>query len=157
MSIDIYSEKYNSILHPFHLENLDQLSGFIESKNNDLTFNEIKKITLEVFSFLLENNIIYILEQDFMTNKEFRKTKLSNKEIIDKINNNWFEDTSWEDFYFMSWFRFEDWYRDKLLDIGLENKPIDWNEFINKNIGNFKKWLEKNRPKKNTAYNNGYK
>jgi hypothetical protein len=147
IKLDIFSKKYNSILHPFHLENLDQLSVFIKNKNSDLPFKELKKKTLEVLNFLLENDIVYVLEKDFMQNKEFIKSKLSNKYIIDEITNNWHEDTSWEDFYFMLWFKFQDWYRDKLVNMGLENKPIDWNEFICNNIGNFEKWIKKNKPK----------
>lgn len=147
MEIDIFSKKYNSILHPFHLESLNHLSGFIKSTDNSLSFIEMKKNTLEVLNFLLENNIVYVLEKDFMMNKEFRKIKLSNEEIINEINNNWFEDISWEDFYFMLWFRFQDWYKDRLIAEGLVNKPMKWNDFVKNNIGDLEQWIEENRPK----------
>lgn len=146
MNLDIFSEKYNSILHPFHLENLDQLSVFIKNKNNHLPFKELKKETLEIISFLLENDIVYALEQNWMGNKEFKKTKLSNKDIIDKINNNWREDTSWEEFYFMLWFKFQDWYTTKLSAKGLTYYSVDWNKFINDKIGNLEQWIQDNKP-----------
>lgn len=157
MKLDIYSNKYNSIFHPFHLESLYHLSQFIENVDYHLSFEERKKIVLEILNFLLENNIIYVLKEDFMQNKENKKKILSDKEIISKINDIWREDTPWEDLYFMLWFRFQNWYRDKLVSIGLENKPIDWNEFINNNIGDLEKWIMENKTKNNTGYNNGYK
>lgn len=45
-------------------------------------------MTLESLQYLMNNDIIYVLDSNWMENKEYNKTDLSNQSIISIINEN---------------------------------------------------------------------
>jgi N-dimethylarginine dimethylaminohydrolase len=145
--INIFEEEYNIALNPFALEGLWDLKSFFKDKIKYLKFNELKYLTIETLSFLLTNDLIYILEPNWMENKEFNKINISDDEIINKIKNNWTENISDDELYNLVWFKFQDWYRESLESKGLTVYTIKWNEFINEKIGDLEKWIEEHKPK----------
>tara|TARA_R100001377_G_C3142603_1_gene93263 strand:+ start:199 stop:648 length:450 start_codon:yes stop_codon:yes gene_type:complete len=144
---DIFKNIYIDILHPFHLENLWQLVKYVENKTNNLKPNELKEITLKILTFLLNEKLIYILENNFMYNKDFKRTHLSNTLIMQSINEKWTSSISDDDLYNLAWFKFEDWYINKLSEKGLNIYTMDWNKFLEDNIGDLEQWINHNRPK----------
>ena len=145
--VNIFDKKYNAILHPYNLESLNHLALFIKDKKRDLDFENLKLITLNVLEYLIDNDIIYILDPNWMKNKEYTQSKLSKESIINIANEKWSHNISDEEFYDLFWFRFQDWYTTKLVEKGLTYYSFDWNEFINEKIGNLEQWIKENRPK----------
>tara|TARA_R110000868_G_C10905294_1_gene764578 strand:+ start:398 stop:712 length:315 start_codon:yes stop_codon:yes gene_type:complete len=102
----------------------------------------------------MNNDIIYVLDSNWMENKEYNKTDLSNQSIISIINEKWLPNISDEEFYNLVWFKFQDWYTTKLSKKGLTYYSINWNEFINEKIGDLEQWIQHNKPKEENTIDN---
>ncbi len=147
MKIDVFSKKYSLILNPYSLESFEQLTIFLSEKDKTITFKKLKNNSIDVFSFLLENKIIYVLESDWMRKKGYKNTKLNNEEIIKTLKEKWNIDTSFEVLYNLFWFKYQDWYTESFVQKGLTIYTTNWNLFLNEKIGDLDKWIEENKPK----------
>lgn len=94
---------------------------------------------------MLSNQVLYVGE---IINNEFVLWDEPNKKLVEKINNIWSEDTDFQDFYNMVWFGYQDWYLKALKKEGFEKEKSSWNDFVKNNLGDLKKWIEENKPKK---------
>jgi|GEM_PF-4678260 hypothetical protein len=147
ITINVFSTKYNGVFHPFGIESLYHLAVYIREKNIDIELDDLNTLTLEVFQYLINNNIIYVLENNWMKNKELNKIKLSNNDLIKNIKEKMSSSKSMDEFYDFYWIKYQNWYREGLENKGLNVYTIKWNEFINERIGDLEKWIEENKPK----------
>ncbi len=65
MNINIF-EKNNVILNPFGIESLYHLATFIKDKNNDINYYELKDILLDIFQYLINNDIVFVLKPNYI-------------------------------------------------------------------------------------------
>lgn len=93
---------------------------------------------------MLENDLIRVGNE--WDNKKLIYWNLSNMEVLKKIDEMWFENAEYPDFMEMVWFGFQEWYIEALKKEGYGKERILWTDFVEKNIGNLEKWIEKNRP-----------
>lgn len=128
---------------PHYIELLFDFFGEFDISTNDRYTPEKKRKVLNTVSELLSNKIIYIGN---IENKKIKRWSLSNEDILKKIDVLWHERTDFEEFYDMVWFGYENWYIEKLEQIGLSNN-IDWKIFVETKIGDLEKWIEQNKPK----------
>lgn len=144
MPINLFNTKNISLLNPYAIESLYHLGVFIKDKNLNLELNRLKDLTLEAFTYLIENNIVYVLERNCMGNKEFNKLKLSKNNIIRAAKEKLLSLENFDELYDFFWFKYQDWYR-----LGLENNglsyTVNWNKFIEDNIGDLRQWIDKNK------------
>jgi len=146
--------KYLNLYCPLHTEHLwDFIAEVLDKKNIPYEGSKKKNLkneVLEIISKLLDYNLIYI-GNEWLDQSTIKKWKLSNEEIIKKIDDIWFESAEYPDFFNMIWFGFEDWYKNKIKILGMTD-TTNWETFVNYKIGDLEQWIEENRPKNNTIH-----
>ena len=143
--------KYLNLYCPLSTEHLWDFIAEVLDKNKiefgSFKNKSLKKEVLEIISKLLNDNLIYV-GNEWLNQSTIKRWNLSNEEIIKKIDEIWFESAEYPDFFNMIWFGFEDWYKNKIKNLGMTN-TINWETFVNYKIGDLEKWIEENKPKNN--------
>ncbi|MEE9350043.1 MAG: hypothetical protein V3U80_08355 [Flavobacteriaceae bacterium] len=141
--INLFQKTYIDILCPLYTENLWHIISLIN--NNQISHNELKTTVLSILNYLLENKILFVIDE-IIDNKTFIRSKLNKDQTIQFIDSKWNEKIDFMDLYLLAWFRFEDWYIDGLTKKGLVSIK-DWQKFVAKEIGDLEKWINNNKPK----------
>ncbi len=144
--MDLFSKTYNHIFHPFGLESLYHLSTFIKEKNKVKDVEKIKLLTLQSVSFLIEKDIISILEYDCTHSKSLKKIESNHKKTIEIIKNKLNDIEKLDELYDFFWFKFKDWYVKGLENLGVSMYTLDWPTFVEEKIGDLEQWIEENKP-----------
>lgn len=145
--ITIYKEEYINLFLPndgveflFNIIN----DGLGIEVNSPLSLENREK-TLMVIKELLKLKLIYV--SSWCRSQRFIKKKtLSVGETMDILDNIWFKEAKYPDYYDMVKFRHKDWYVQKLEELGFDHFT-DWKWFVKNKIGNLENWIEENRPK----------
>jgi hypothetical protein len=138
---------------PHTVELLFDFFGEFGIKTNETYSIEKKKKVLSKIHQMLDEEILFVSKKK---DNEFIRWNYPNEKIINRIDELWTETLNFSEFYNMIWFGYQEWYLEKLNILGVQYAK-NWDEFINQKIGDLEKWINKNKPNKNTAYNNGYK
>jgi len=142
---NIFSSKNLILFSPFSIECLWHIIAKIKDNRPNISFNDLKSQTLEIIEYFLNYKLFFLIEK-ITDDKKFIRSNKSDKEIIEYIEKSWNEDTEFIDLYILAWFRYESWYRDGLVSLGL-TPTTNWEDFVSNNIGNLEKWIKKNKPK----------
>lgn len=146
IKVNIFDERYLDFLCPFYTENLHTIISWVKMNNNkDLSSIEIKFIVLSILDYLLKNKILFV-EFGISEGVEFNLSNLNKNEVLKFIDDKWGDEYSFDILYTLAWFKFEDWYRDGLIKIGL-NEMRDWKTFVKSEVGDLGNWIEENKPK----------
>lgn len=113
--------------------------------NREHTKRDKKKV-LKVIDALLKQKIIHVYSIDKEFDDSLKRFEITNKEILKRIDEMWFEGAKFPDFYNMVWFGYEKWYIDALNDLGMPNFE-NWESFVKQKIGDLEQWIEENKPK----------
>lgn len=138
-----YDKKYLEIFSPTWTEYLWDIISIIKNNDKFISKAETKKNTLNYITIMLKNNMVKVGNE--WENKKLIYWDLSNEEILKKIDLMWFDDAEYPDFLNMVWFGYQEWYIKALKKEGYKKERILWADFVDKNIGNFEKWIEKNK------------
>ena len=117
------------------------LLGYTDNASNDW---KARHIVLSVLKHLLELDIIYIYS--WYNQPELKGKRMTIDEIIKKIDNLWFENAIFPDFYNMVMFGSKKWYIEALRKLGMTH-TTNWEAFVKETIGDLEQWIEENRPK----------
>lgn len=140
--INPFSDSYIDLLCPFYIEYLWAITSLLKQNKEE---KQIKEKSLFIIAKLLDLKVIYI-GNEWTTDKTILKWNLPFKEIIEKIDEMWFKDAQFPDFYEMIFIGYEEWYIKALEKKGLSSAK-NWKEFVNQNVGDLEKWIEENKPK----------
>ena len=132
---------------PYVIELLFDFFHELNIKLNKKCSREEKKAVLKVVETMLTQKVIYACSNDNKLDGALRKWNLSDTEIVNKIDEIWFEGAKFPNFYDMVWFEYQDWYIKALEKKGFVNNITNWESFVKNKIGNLEKWIEENKPK----------
>ncbi len=139
-NINIFEEKYSFAVCSEIVEYLPHL--FHLEKHEDKSI--LKERTLHILKKVLDLDILKVYE--WLAKPELNGKFLSTDEIIESIDEIWFEGAEFPDFYAMVIFESTKWYKTKLNALGLTH-TTNWDWFIKNKIGNLEKWIDENRSK----------
>ncbi|WP_299066126.1 hypothetical protein [uncultured Polaribacter sp.] len=138
--INIFENKYSFAIIPEIVEYLPHL--FHIEKHEDTSI--LKERTLNILKKVLELDILKVSE--WIAKPELNDKFLTTNEIIKYIDEIWFENAQFPDFYAMVIFESTDWYKSKMNKLGL-TPTTNWDLFVKNKIGNLEKWIKENKPK----------
>ena len=142
----LYITERIDIFCPNYTEYLWDIIAIIKNDNKYISNDVLKYFTLAYVSEMIEKDIIYV-GNEWITNNTLKYWELSKDEIINRINEMWFENAEYPDFLGMVWFGFQEWYIEALKKEGYGKERMLWADFVEKNIGDLEKWIEENKPK----------
>lgn len=141
----IFNNKYINLFNPD--DGVEFIYSIIQSLGygiKDFKSLEVRTETLEAIRQLLK---IEMLEAYSWHGHDVKSEvpKLSNEEILKKVEEQWFIGADYVDFLSIVMFCHPIWYKEKLEELGF--KPTtDWVWFIENKIGNIEKWIQDNKP-----------
>jgi len=145
IKINIFDPEYIEFLCPYWHETVWDIIGSVKDKDSTLKKNEIKVVVLNILFQLLENKLIFIIN-NFNDDKIPIKLNLSPQDSINYVDNIWKESFDYPEYYSLNFYGFEKWYVNPLIKLGLEH-TTNWQNFVHNNIGDIEKWIKENKPK----------
>ena len=144
---DVFKGKNINLFSPYSNELLYDYIYSLEYTDEASKDWKARHVVLSVLKTLFELDVIYVYK--WYNQPELKNKKLTINETIIKIDDIWFENAIYPDFYNMVMFGSQKWYVDALEKIGMTH-TTNWENFVKEKIGDLEQWIERNRPKKNT-------
>lgn len=142
--INIFQSKYLDLFTDFGY-GVNSLSDILQSLGyniENLNSSRAKTEAIDAIGQLLEKEIIYVIHwgkhHDIIKN-------LNHKQILIFINEIWFENANYTDFFEMVTFKYTDWYNNKLKEAGI-GVNTDWEWFGKEFVPNMEEWIKEKRP-----------
>lgn len=139
--------KYIDLYCPLNAEHLwDFIAAVLDEKNEKYSARkETKKEVLKIIAKQLKFKLLYA-GNNWRNQSAIERWDLTNDEVMKKIDEIWFENAKYPDFFNMVWFRYEDWYKNKIEELGM-TQTTNWKDFVKNKIGDLEQWIEDNKPK----------
>lgn len=142
---ELFKEEYIDLFSPFCFEYLHELIGLLGYYIDDYDKSETRENVLETLQILFDFEILEVC--DWIQEPKLNGQNLTNREILNHIDRMWLKNTKYSDFYNLLIFSTQNWYTDKLVNLGLTH-TANWKFFVKEKIGNLEKWLDEKKPKK---------
>lgn len=143
--MNVFDFRYVNLFLPD--DGVEFIHSIIESLGygiRDYKSSEVREETLEAISQLLELKMLEVYRWE-ANQEEPNDRKLSDKEILNKVEQQWFIGADYVDFLGMVMFGHPSWYVDKLNELGF-TPTTDWKWFVKHKIGDLEKWIKDNKP-----------
>ncbi|MFS4456718.1 hypothetical protein [Maribacter sp. 2304DJ31-5] len=142
---DLFQKSDMDLFHPEGIEFISTILFGLGYTYENLSTKQARDGGLEVIELLFDLELIEVFHWGNY-NEKLNGTELSKKQILNYIEELWFEGTDVPDFYGMPMFKYKNWYINALKKEGFQFRGMDWKTFVNENIGDLEKWIEENRP-----------